>query len=481
MTDGHGDRGGSPRSGTGGVPGRPSFGSRCAAGGALLVLAATLVAVVVLLVHAALLFLALALVATVLAVSAAWVAATNRRFRWVSVPAAVVGLAGSIAALVAAGRGLVAIAALVAGGAVASALGTIALRTEVRRALADRWHPVPATRRGVVLMNPWSGGGKVEALHLADEARSRAIEPVVLARGDDLRELAEAAVARGADALGMAGGDGSQAVVASVAAQHGLPFVCIPAGTRNHLAFDLGIDRDDPVGALDAFGSARETSIDLAEVNGEVFVNNVSLGVYASVVASDEYRAAKQHTVAEMLPDLLGPGAAPSGLAVDSPEGRVVDPQIIQVSNNPYTISSLSGFGSRARLDSGVLGVATLSITSTVDLHRLVTLEVAGHPERFDGCHQWSADTLLVEGTARLAVAVDGEARTWEPPLHFTLRSGCLRVRIAPGQVGASAAFLHPPISVSSLVGLARVTAGRPSGIVPVAPGPAGDRRPGVG
>ena len=152
---------------------------------------------------------------------------------------------------------------------------------------------------------------------------------------------------RGADALGMAGGDGSQAVVAAVAAEHGLPFVCIPAGTRNHLALDLGIDRDDPVGALDAFGSARESTIDLAEVNGEVFVNNVSLGLYAQVVASAEYRWAKRRTVAEMLPDLVGPDAASFGLSVDGPDGPVTSAQLIQISNNPYTLSSLAGFGSR--------------------------------------------------------------------------------------------------------------------------------------
>ena len=105
----------------------------------------------------------------------------------------------------------------------------------------------------------------------------------------------------------MAGGDGSQAVVAAVAADHGLPFVCIPAGTRNHLAADLGIDRAHPASALDAFGSARETTIDLAEANGEVFVNNVSLGLYARIVASEQYREAKRRTVAEMLPELLGP------------------------------------------------------------------------------------------------------------------------------------------------------------------------------
>jgi len=142
---------------------------------------------------------------------------------------------------------------------------------------------------------------------------------VLLQRQDDLRLHAEATVSRGADALGMAGGDGSQGLVAAVSAEHGLPFVCVPAGTRNHFALDIGLDRDDPVRALDAFGPARETTVDLGEVNGEVFVNNVSLGVYASIVATPGYRQAKPRTVAEMLPDLLGPDAPPDGACCRQP------------------------------------------------------------------------------------------------------------------------------------------------------------------
>ena len=121
----------------------------------------------------------------------------------------------------------------------------------------------------------------------------------MLQAGDDLAGLARDAVARGADVLGMAGGDGSQALVAGIASEHGLPFVCIPAGTRNHLALDLGVDRDDVVGSLDAFKDGFERTIDLATVNGNVFVNNVSLGVYAHIVQSDDYRDAKMQTAAQ--------------------------------------------------------------------------------------------------------------------------------------------------------------------------------------
>ena len=115
------------------------------------------------------------------------------------------------------------------------------------------------------------------------------------------------AVADGADALAMAGGDGSQAIVAAIAAERDLPYACIPAGTRNHFALDLGVDRDDVVGALDAFVDGGERRVDLAEVNGRVFVNNVSLGLYAEAVQREGYREAKLRTILDTLPDVLGP------------------------------------------------------------------------------------------------------------------------------------------------------------------------------
>ena len=135
----------------------------------------------------------------------------------------------------------------------------------------------------------------------------RGIEPIELGPPWDLEALVRGALDRGADALAMAGGDGSQAIVAAIAAERGLPYACIPAGTRNHFALDLGVDRDDVVGALDAFVDGGERIVDLAEVNGRVFVNNVSLGLYAEAVQRQEYRDAKIRTLLDTVPDVLGP------------------------------------------------------------------------------------------------------------------------------------------------------------------------------
>ena len=168
----------------------------------------------------------------------------------------------------------------------------------------------------VLIVNPRSGGGKAARVDLVEQCRARGVEPIVFESGDDLTMLATAAVSNGADAIGMAGGDGSQAAVAAVAAEHDLPYVCVPAGTRNHFAFDLGIDRDDLVGALDAFVDGEERRIDLGRVNGRAFVNNVAMGVYGAVVESPAYRDHKVRTVIDMLPEVVGPHAEPFDAAV---------------------------------------------------------------------------------------------------------------------------------------------------------------------
>ena len=190
----------------------------------------------------------------------------------------ILALAATVILLVSNGDHVAAAIVIVAG----LALAALAARTAVtyHAPLPD----APAPKRPVLFYNPKSGGGKAEKFKLAEEARKRGIEPIELTRGTDLEHLVRSAVADGADALAMAGGDGSQAVVAMVAAELDLPYACIPAGTRNHFALDLGVDRDDVVGALEAFVDGGERRVDLAEVNGRVFVNNVSLGLYAEAV-----------------------------------------------------------------------------------------------------------------------------------------------------------------------------------------------------
>ncbi len=162
--------------------------------------------------------------------------------------------------------------------------------------------------------------------------------------------------AAGADVVGMARGDGSQALLGTVAAERDIPMDVVPAGTRNHLALDLGLDREDVIGALDAFGEAVERTMDLADVNGRVFVNNVSLGVYAAIVRSPEYRDAKRDTTLATLPQVLGRGTEPFDLRFTGPDGEEhKGAHLIQVSNNPYGTTT-RGRSGRPRLDTHRLG-----------------------------------------------------------------------------------------------------------------------------
>jgi diacylglycerol kinase family enzyme len=322
--------------------------------------------------------------------------------------------------------------------------------------------PTPRPRHPVLLLNPKSGGGKAERFKLVDQCRTRGIEPVVLGPGDDLRQLAEAAIARGADVIGMAGGDGSQALVATVAMAHGVPHVCIPAGTRNHFALDLGLDRDDVVGALDAFVDGVERPIDLARVNGRVFVNNASMGLYAKIVQSKGYRDAKLKTAADMLPDMLGPDAEPFDLRFTGPdETEYPTAHLSLVSNGPYQLDHLGGRGTRERLDTGTLGVVTARIANAKEALTFVSLEAAGRIRSFRGWLEWDTPRFVVDSGAPIEIGIDGEALLMDPPLVFESLPGALRVRIpkhAPGFAPAATAV--PPVT-STIVELFRLLAGR--------------------
>ncbi len=309
----------------------------------------------------------------------------------------------------------------------------------------------PAPSHPVLFYNPLSGDGKATRFNLAEEAQRRGIEPIEVDWARGLPALVEDAMAAGADALAMAGGDGSQAIVAEIAAAKELPYACIPAGTRNHFALDLGVDRDDVVGALDALVDGRERRVDLAEVNGRVFVNNVSLGLYAGAVQQEGYRDAKLRTLLGLAPSGLSAGPdAPSmrwrGADGTPGEGAVA----LLVSNDLYRLGTVIGSGTRPRLDEGVLGIATL----TAERRR-------GAAPTGLALAQWRTPTFTVEADGPVAAGVDGEAVTLRPPVRFASRPGALRVRIARSHPGASPSTEVPRGIGGTIAELTRVALGR--------------------
>ena len=249
-------------------------------------------------------------------------------------------------------------------------------------------------RRPVLFVNPRSGGGTAVRLALPQRARELGIEPIVLEPEHDLAALVADAVDRGADALGMAGGDGSMAVVAAAACAHDLPFACVPAGTRNHFARDLGVQRRDVVGALEAFTDGLERRIDVGEVNGSVFVDNVILGFYAEAVRQEGYRDARLQTLLSTAQEALGPRAPASGLAiVDDRGAEHREPAVVMVSNNPYAVDRRVAVETRPRLDTGRLGVLVLDRPP------------ARPPER-----AWAATAAEVTAPGEVHAGRDGEA-----------------------------------------------------------------------
>ena len=327
----------------------------------------------------------------------------------------------------------------------AAAKAAFAVRVPLPRA--------PAPRRPVLFLNPRSGGGKAERFSLASEARARGIEAVELQPGSDLEALARDAVASGADAVAMAGGDGSQAIVAAVAAEHGLPYACVPAGTRNHFALDLGVDRDDVVGALDAFLDGGEHRVDLAELNGRVFVNNVSLGLYAEAVQRAGYRDAKLRTLLDTAPDVLGPDHHELDLRWTGPDGHPHrSGAAILVSNNRYRLGRALGSGTRPRIDDGLLGITVLGGPSG----RGKRGRLPQRPWR-----EFSAPAFEVDAERAVPAGIDGEALTVDPPLRFRTLPGVLRVRVARRHPGASPSAAEPDGPWDGMRALARIAVGR--------------------
>ena len=419
----------------------------------------TVLAVVVLLSFAGRrsVWLVLMTAAAVVVVAAAgfWFLQQRGFLRWVAVGLGVAVPLAVLAVFIAARLLWVDVVAAVLLGA-----AVLAARTALRPQRSAWVLPVvdaPAARRPFVVMNPRSGGGKVARFHLQQRAEALGAEVALLDHPHtDVQQLARDALAAGADLLGVAGGDGTQALVAQVAAENDVPFLVISAGTRNHFALDLGLDREDPSRCLDALRDGVEALIDLGDINGRPFVNNASFGAYAEIVDDPAYRDNKRGTTLAAMPDLLT-NRRGAHLVADA-DGLVIDgPQAILVSNNPYENSGLSGVGRRARLDRGTLGVVAVR----VDTARQAVGLLNGAHQR--GLLQTQARQVLVSSDGpEVPVGIDGESVHLSTPVRCTVRPGALRVRLPRERPG-----VRPPqghLDCASLWGLAvgRSTPGPP-------------------
>lgn len=397
-------------------------------------LAATATALVLIVgVLAGVLLLAVTAAGMAAGLAGGWWFLTHRGlWRWVGGALMVLAPLG-VAVLLAGNHQIRVVAALVLLWTAALAAGrrALAASSTVSGPVEYEW---PAPRHPFLIMNPRSGGGKVERLRLDEHARSLGAEVVLLDGPEemDVADLARQAVDDGADLLGVAGGDGTQAQVAAVAAQLDVPFLVISAGTRNHFALDLGLDREDPAACLEALRDGVEVRVDLGRVGDRTFVNNASFGAYAAVVQSTAYRDDKVRTALEMLPDLLVGHRGPL-LRLRAGATVRTAPQAVLVSNNPYGSGDIAGLGRRPRLDGGVLGVLALRVRGAADAAGLVR------------GRRWAPESLTVltateavvdADVPSLPVGIDGEAVMLATPVRCTIHPAALRVRLPRDRPG---------------------------------------------
>lgn len=316
--------------------------------------------------------------------------------------------------------------------ALAAMAGGVALTRDTEQVGMPE-HEVPPPRRPCIVMNPRSGGGKVGRFGLKEKAEALGAEVTLLEGPEtiDVAAWAKDAVARGADLLGVAGGDGTQALVAGVAAENNVPFMVISAGTRNHFALDLGLDRDDPSTCLTALtDDGVELVVDLGQIAGRTFVNNASFGVYAEVVQSPAYRDDKTGTTLAMLPDLLG-GQRGSELTARANGLTVEHPQAVLVSDNPYGMGDLTGMGRRARLDTGLLEMVAVTAESARQAVGLL------RHTSYRGLTTLATREVVIDAsTDRIPVGIDGEAVILPTPVTCTIRPKALRVRVPRDRPG---------------------------------------------
>lgn len=290
-------------------------------------------------------------------------------------------------------------------------------------------------RHPYLIMNPKSGGGKVGKFDLKCKAEDLGAEVFLIGGSEpvDVAKIAREAAVRGADLLGVAGGDGTQALVAGIAAEHGIPFVVISAGTRNHFALDLGLDREDPSACLGALFDGVELRVDLGVINGQTFVNNASFGAYAEIVETPGYRGDKLNTTLNTLPDLLQ-GHRGARLRARADSTKIEAPQALLVSNNPYGTGDIAGLGRRVRLDRGSLGVVAVTVGSA--------WQAAGvlRGKHSTGVRMLTTKQVeIIADTPQIPVGLDGESVLMSTPVTCAISPGALRVWVPRDRPGVPA------------------------------------------
>jgi len=287
-----------------------------------------------------------------------------------------------------------------------------------------------------LILNPAAGSAPALTESLTGAARERGIVVRVLGRGEDARHAALEAAEDGAESLAVAGGDGSVAAVAGVAVERDLSLVVVPTGTLNHFARDLGLDLARPLAALDVLTSGHhERRVDVGRVNGRAFINNVSLGLYAEMLADPGYRQDKLGVAQAKLRAAFSDPKMRRALRITPPGETPIESIVaVVVSNNPYEFARWDKLGQRHRLDTGTLQVSVLDAGTLDELERLIAGTLLGAMEFRPALRHWASERLETGLLGEVVRAgVDGEPIALEAPLRFSVDPGALRVLVPAG------------------------------------------------
>jgi diacylglycerol kinase family enzyme len=282
-----------------------------------------------------------------------------------------------------------------------------------------------------LILNPYAGSAAALLRRLTRASRERGIRVRVLEPGEDARLVALEVADEGAEALAVAGGDGSVAAVAGVAVECGLPLAVVPTGTLNHFARDLGLDLARPLRALAAFASDHhERRVDVGRINGRPFINNVSLGVYAEMLGDPGYRGDKLRVAQTKLQAVLSDPELRRALRITPPDEAPLESVVaVVVSNNPYEFARWDRLGQRHRLDTGTLQISVLDASTLDELERLLAGTSLGAIEFRPAIRHWTSQQLETGVPGEVVRAgIDGEPVALEAPLRFSVDPGALRV-----------------------------------------------------
>ena len=289
----------------------------------------------------------------------------------------------------------------------------------------------------IILLNFRSGRNALENEKTIRRVQSAAIRAGLVAElwpvdAPELPAAARHAAALPVDALVAAGGDGTVGAVAAVLAGSDMPLGVMPRGTLNHFARDLRIPRE-PGQAARVIAAGRVRRIDVGEVNGQVFVNNSSIGIYPAMLQNrDEQRMRwKRKKWLAMAVAALRVFRSPPLLNVRvnvNGERFEIATPLVFVGNNRYELS-LPALGARPTLTGGELSLHVARLTTRAGIARLAVRGLFGLLRPSDDFHVSYATELTVEAARRqLRVALDGETRLIAPPLNYRIRPRALAV-----------------------------------------------------